>query len=602
MKTVQSLRSSGFFCVAGRGLRGLVLMAASLGAVGAAAEETQPTRLTWTTYASEAMPALDLQATQLRLVMFRPDGGPAPDVPAGVFVNGRLLSSLLPGGFADAVVCRHSWRVQARTASQASALLEPTVPTERELFVRVQVQDDGLVLQPVTVPEFLAQSQSLRRQNHVVSRLAPVGDCQRGETRYTLASELLFQFGKHGIEDLLRMGEHEIVKLARKIREEHSLIEHVQVVGHTDPMGMTVFMFGLAMIVVGTGHFKPSVSVMVGQLYKEGDPRRDGAFSIFYMGINLGAFLCAFVCGTLGEKVGWHWGFGSAAVGMFLGLWQSLTYTAIDAAFYVVLYKLVCSALPQSSLAAVLLTATLAGSGMISLPVAIGLVIGANVGSGVLALLSSSMQSAAGRRVALGSLLYTLLGLLLVLPLVEPLVHWMSGLGWSAANLVITFHLAYNGLRCLLMLPSVGLMARLCSLLLPERVQDNGVAKPRHLDRAALDTPSLALANAVVYLALAPKSNAVYVAYKAARASARETGSQMPPRHILNAPTKLMKDIGYGSGYAYDHDAEDGFSGQDYFPEGMKRPVFYAPPERGFERELKKRVEYFAKLRAKRQG
>jgi POT family proton-dependent oligopeptide transporter len=85
-------------------------------------------------------------------------------------------------------------------------------------------------------------------------------------------------------------------------------------------MGMTVFMFGLAMIVVGTGHFKPSVSVMVGQLYKEGDPRRDGAFSIFYMGINLGAFLCAFVCGTLGEKVGWHWGFGSAAVGMFLGL------------------------------------------------------------------------------------------------------------------------------------------------------------------------------------------------------------------------------------------------------------------------------------------
>ena len=144
-----------------------------------------------------------------------------------------------------------------------------------------------------------------------------------------------------------------------------------------------------------------------------------------------------------------------------------------------------------------LLTATLAGCGMISMPVAIGLVIGANVGSGVLALLSSSMQSAAGRRVALGSLLYKLLGLLLVLPLVEPLVHWMSGLGWSAANLVITFHLAYNGLRCLLMLPSVGLMARLCSLLLPERVQDNGVAKPRHLDRAALDTPSLALANAV---------------------------------------------------------------------------------------------------------
>lgn len=84
--------------------------------------------------------------------------------------------------------------------------------------------------------------------------------------------------------------------------------------------GMSVFIMGLAVIVLGTGHFKPTVSVMVGQLYKPGDPRRDGAFTIFYMGINLGAFLCAFVCGTLGEKVGWHWGFGSAAVGMILGL------------------------------------------------------------------------------------------------------------------------------------------------------------------------------------------------------------------------------------------------------------------------------------------
>jgi POT family proton-dependent oligopeptide transporter len=89
---------------------------------------------------------------------------------------------------------------------------------------------------------------------------------------------------------------------------------------HGTDAAMTIFIGGLALIVIGTGHFKPSVSVMVGQLYKEGDPRRDGAFSIFYMGINMGAFLCAFVCGTLGEKVGWHWGFGSAAVGMALGL------------------------------------------------------------------------------------------------------------------------------------------------------------------------------------------------------------------------------------------------------------------------------------------
>lgn len=110
----------------------------------------------------------------------------------------------------------------------------------------------------------------------------------------------------------------------------------------------------------------------------------------------------------------------------------------------------------------------------------------------------------------------------------------------------------------------------------------------------------LALGQAVIYLALAPKSNAGYVAFKAALRDAKKTGSAPPPKHILNAPTKLMKDQGYGAGYAYDHDSEDGFSGQDYFPEGMKRPVYYLPPERGFERELKKRLEYFAKLRARR--
>ena len=143
-------------------------------------------------------------------------------------------------------------------------------------------------------------------------------------------------------------------------------------------------------------------------------------------------------------------------------------------------------------------------------------------------------------------------------------------------------------------------------------VEDIGLADPQAQDvclqgwqtyeRLGSPEGELALAQAVVYLALAPKSNAVYTAYKAARALARETGSQMPPRHILNAPTRLMKDIGYGSGYAYDHDAEDSFSGQDYFPEGMKRPVLYTPPERGFERELKKRIDYFSKLRSRRQG
>jgi putative ATPase len=143
-------------------------------------------------------------------------------------------------------------------------------------------------------------------------------------------------------------------------------------------------------------------------------------------------------------------------------------------------------------------------------------------------------------------------------------------------------------------------------------VEDIGLADPQAqsvciqgwetYERLGSPEGELALAQAVIYLALAPKSNAGYVAYKAARNAARETGSEPPPLHIRNAPTRLMKDIGYGAGYSYDHDAQDGFSGQDYFPDGMKRPVWYQPPERGFERELKKRIDYFAKLRAKRQA
>lgn len=112
----------------------------------------------------------------------------------------------------------------------------------------------------------------------------------------------------------------------------------------------------------------------------------------------------------------------------------------------------------------------------------------------------------------------------------------------------------------------------------------------------------LALAQAVIYLALAPKTNAGYAAYKTARELARKTGSHPPPKHILNAPTQLMSDQGYGSGYAYDHDAEDGFSGQNYFPDGMSRPDLYKPVERGFERDLQKRVQYFNNLRQKRNG
>lgn len=143
-------------------------------------------------------------------------------------------------------------------------------------------------------------------------------------------------------------------------------------------------------------------------------------------------------------------------------------------------------------------------------------------------------------------------------------------------------------------------------------VEDIGLADPQAqaqcleawntYERLGSPEGELALAQAVTYLALAPKSNAAYVAYKAARNAARQTGSEPPPKHILNAPTKLMKDQGYGDGYNYDHDAEDGFSGQNYFPDGMKRGVYYTPVERGFERELKKRLDFFVKQRSKRQS
>ena len=142
--------------------------------------------------------------------------------------------------------------------------------------------------------------------------------------------------------------------------------------------------------------------------------------------------------------------------------------------------------------------------------------------------------------------------------------------------------------------------------------EDIGLADPQALplclaawetyERLGSPEGELALAEALVYLATAPKSNAVYMAYKAAVRSAKETGSLMPPKHILNAPTKLMKSEGYGSGYEYDHDSKDGFSGQNYFPDEMARSRFYDPPERGFEREINKRLEYWRKLRDKKKA
>jgi putative ATPase len=141
-------------------------------------------------------------------------------------------------------------------------------------------------------------------------------------------------------------------------------------------------------------------------------------------------------------------------------------------------------------------------------------------------------------------------------------------------------------------------------------VEDIGLADPQAMtitlsawdmyERLGSPEGELALAEALVYLATAPKSNGVYAAYNTAKVVAKQTGSLMPPAHILNAPTTMMKNLGYGKGYAYDHDTPEGFSGQDYFPETMAREQFYTPVERGFEREIKKRLDYWAGLRQKR--
>ena len=143
-------------------------------------------------------------------------------------------------------------------------------------------------------------------------------------------------------------------------------------------------------------------------------------------------------------------------------------------------------------------------------------------------------------------------------------------------------------------------------------VEDIGLADPQALPQALaaweayerIGSPEgdLALAQCTIYLASAPKSNAAYNAFGEAMRSAKETGSLMPPKHILNAPTGLMKDIGYGAGYEYDHNAEDAFSGQDYFPDNIDRQTYYRPVERGFEREIAKRLEYWSKLRGQRQS
>jgi putative ATPase len=143
-------------------------------------------------------------------------------------------------------------------------------------------------------------------------------------------------------------------------------------------------------------------------------------------------------------------------------------------------------------------------------------------------------------------------------------------------------------------------------------VEDIGLADPAAITQAlaAKDTydflgspeGELALAQATIYMATAPKSNGAYTAYKAAMRAAKDNGSLAPPKHILNAPTRLMAEQGYGAGYEYDHATEEGFSGQSYFPDEMEREQYYDPPERGFEREIRKRLAYWQRLRDEKSG
>ncbi len=189
----------------------------------------------------------------------------------------------------------------------------------------------------------------------------------------------------------------------------------------------------------------------------------------------------------------------------------------------------------------------------------------------------------------------------------------------SHYNLISALHKSLRGSDCDAALYWFGRMLEggedplyIARRLLRFAYEDIGLADPQAAiqaiaawdtyDRLGSPEGELALAQLVIYLATAPKSNAAYTAYKASRSLARETGSLAPPKHILNAPTRLMKDLGYGSGYAYDHDAPDGFSGQNYFPETLARQNLYEPVERGFERDIRKRLDYWARMRRKRQS
>ena len=190
--------------------------------------------------------------------------------------------------------------------------------------------------------------------------------------------------------------------------------------------------------------------------------------------------------------------------------------------------------------------------------------------------------------------------------------RWLSGQGADVEDALQAAGIPMTALaKPRSRIPTAHVGALLTQLSSQYPAEDIGLAEPEAQSRALaawqayerLGSPEgdLAIAGLVIYLATAPKSNAAYKAFKVATKAAALTGSLRPPAHILNAPTKLMKQLGYGADYAYDHDDPDGFSGQNCFPDGMARQVFYQPVERGYEREIAKRLAYWDRLRASKQ-
>jgi OmpA-OmpF porin, OOP family len=200
-------------------------------------------RISWQTFQATPLSQANPGNHQARIVFLRPGPVQPTATPADVFVNGRFHSAVLPGAYAEVVVCSGSHQIELQ--SRATAGIDPAKPPS--LTVQVKPQQTAYVavndprvnppLRTLAANALPPEIGQLQRQNHAVSRVPAAKDCKPQETRYNLASELLFQFGKSDVQDLLSTGETEIIRLARKIRQEHASIEAVQVIGHTDPMG-----------------------------------------------------------------------------------------------------------------------------------------------------------------------------------------------------------------------------------------------------------------------------------------------------------------------------------------------------------------------------